>query len=45
MPVENRNSYVAGSVRVEPTGFVMSMNPLELARNGADHDVNLRHFR
>jgi len=25
-------------VRVEPEGFVMSLNPLELQRNGADHD-------
>jgi len=37
-PVENRDSYVAGSVRVESNGFVMSLNPLELQRNGADHD-------
>jgi len=38
MPVENRNSYVAGNVRVERDGFAMSLNPLELKRNGADHD-------
>lgn len=37
-PVENRNSYVAGNIRVEPEGFVMSLNPLELKRQGADHD-------
>ncbi len=37
-PVENRNSYVAGHIRVESDGFVMSLNPLELKRNGADHD-------
>ena len=35
MPVENRNSYVAGNVRVERDGFAMSLNPLELKRNGA----------
>lgn len=37
-PVENRNSYVAADIRVEENGFAMSMNPAELARNGADHD-------
>ena len=37
-PVENRNSYVAVDVRVEPSGFVMSINPIELDRFGADHD-------
>jgi DNA-directed RNA polymerase beta' subunit len=41
-PVENRNSYVAVDVRVEPSGFVMSLNPLELKRQGADHDKNCR---
>jgi len=38
MPVENRNSYVAGDIRVECEGFVMTLNPLELKRNSADHD-------
>jgi len=36
--VENRNSYVAGHIRVEPSGFVMKLNPIELKRQGADHD-------
>jgi len=42
MPVENRNSYVAGNVRVERDGFAMSLNPLELKRNGADYDGRFR---
>lgn len=39
-PVENRNSYVAASVRVnsEQNQFTLGINPLELKRNGADHD-------
>jgi hypothetical protein len=37
-PVENRNSYVAESIRVEDSGFSMGINPAELKRNGADHD-------
>jgi DNA-directed RNA polymerase beta' subunit len=37
-PVENRNSYVAVDVRIEASGFVMSLNPIELDRQGADHD-------
>lgn len=37
-PVENRNSYLASTVRVNGSGFTMSLNPAELARNGADHD-------
>lgn len=37
-PVENRNSYVAASVRVDGNGFDMKINPSELKRNGADHD-------
>lgn len=37
-PCENRNSYVAENVRVEDSGFAMSLNPAELKRNGADHD-------
>jgi len=40
-PVENRNSYVAGNIRVEDSNFVMSLNPLELKRNGADHDGDM----
>lgn len=34
-PVENRNSYVAETIRVGESGFAMSINPSELARNGA----------
>lgn len=39
-PVENRNSYVAGNIKVneELDQFTMGLNPLELKRNGADHD-------
>jgi len=37
-PTENRNSYVSASIRVEASGFTMSLNPIGLARNGADHD-------
>lgn len=37
-PVENRDSYVAASIRVESEGFSMSLNPAEVKRNGADHD-------
>jgi DNA-directed RNA polymerase beta' subunit len=34
-PVENRNSYIAQSIRVDESGFDMKLNPLVLPRNGA----------
>lgn len=43
-PIENRNSYVSSSIRVNGSGFTMSLNPAELARNGADHDKQYCRF-
>jgi DNA-directed RNA polymerase beta' subunit len=37
-PVENRDSWIAGSVRVTRTGMSMALNPLDLPRTGADFD-------
>ena len=37
-PVENRDSWLAASIRVDMEGASMSLNPLDLPRTGADHD-------
>jgi len=37
-PVENRDSWIAASIRVNRTGMSMFLNPLDLPRTGADHD-------
>lgn len=37
-PVENRDSWIAGNVKVDPKGFVMKISPLDCVRNGADFD-------
>lgn len=35
-PVENRDSYMSGFIRVDRDGFVMKINPLDAPRCGAD---------
>lgn len=35
-PVENRDSYIAANVRVDPDGYTLAINPLDLPRTGAD---------
>ncbi len=37
-PVENRDSYLAASVRVDSEGYTLAINPLDLPRVGGDHD-------
>lgn len=37
-PVENRDSYLCSTIRVDDEGYVMKLNPVETARNGADFD-------
>ena len=38
MPVENKDSWLAGDVRVDKDGMSMKINPLDLPRIGGDHD-------
>jgi DNA-directed RNA polymerase beta' subunit len=37
-PVENKDSWLAANVRVDPEGVSMKLNPLDLPRLGGDHD-------
>ena len=37
-PVENRNSYIAGYIRVDRNSLVIKLNPLDCPRQGADFD-------
>ncbi len=37
-PVENRDSWLAANIRVEPEGLSLKLNPLDLPRTGGDHD-------
>ncbi len=35
---ENRDSWIAGNIRVNRSGLSMELNPLDLPRTGGDHD-------
>jgi len=37
-PVENRDSWMAAYVRVDPDGYVIKLNPLDFLRTGGDCD-------
>ncbi len=35
-PVENRDSYISGNIRVDKSGYALALNPLDLPRTGGD---------
>ena len=43
-PVENRDSILAASIKVYPTGFGAALNPLDLPRTGGDFDGDTYKF-
>ncbi len=44
-PVECRDSWLAGYIRVDKTGFILKINPLDCPRLGADFDGNFNRLR
>ena len=40
-PAEERDHWLSGNIRVDPDGFTLKLNALDLARLGADFDSGI----